>query len=454
MAACKARAHHLDRRGSLVGILIALGTLAGFILSDGSLGRDQGVLERNRAGSARLVSITPLPAMDGEMCQWMPASASTTLVAALRQERSSASASTASSAETDARTASDADRAPLRVIRDTYPTYSAVAVDTNSNEVYLQDENLFGYKVFNRLDNTPPNANFTEPKRMVGGINTKLEFNCNLYVDPKNGDVYSVPNDTVDMLVVFPRDAEGNVAPKRMLETPHRTWGIAVDEEAQELYLTVEHPPEVVVYRKMASGDEKPLRILRGPSTELEDAHGITLDTKNQLMYISNHGATSSVRVRGMGRYEPPSITVHPLQASGDTPPVRIIEGPKTQLNWPAEVALDPERQELYVANDGGNSILVFRATDNGDVAPIRVIAGPKTGIRNPIGLFLDTKNQELWVANMGNHSATVYSRTANGDVAPLRTIRSAPAGKLALAIGNPGAAGYDTKREEILVPN
>ncbi len=454
MAAHKERALNWDRRGGLVGILIALGTLAGFVLSAGSLGRDQGVLERNRNGSARLVSVTPLQAMDGEMCQWMPASASATLVAALQQERMPASASTATSAETDARTASDADRAPVRVIRDTYPTYSAVAVDTNSNEVYLQDENLFGYKVFNRLDNTPPNASFTEPKRIVGGINTKMEFNCNLYVDPKNGDVYSVPNDTVDMLVVFPRDAEGNVAPKRMLETPHRTWGIAVDEEAQELYLTVEHPPEVVVYRKMASGDEKPLRILRGPATELEDAHGIALDTKNQLMYVSNHGATSSVRVRGMGRYEPPSITVHPLQASGDTPPVRIIEGPKTQLNWPAEVALDPERQELYVANDGGNSILVFRATDNGDVAPIRVIAGPKTGIRNPIGLFLDTKNQELWVANMGNHSATVYSRTANGDVAPLRTIRSAPAGKLALAIGNPGAAAYDTKREEILVPN
>jgi hypothetical protein len=32
--------------------------------------------------------------------------------------------------------------------------------------------------------------------------------------------------------------------------------------------------------------------------------------------------------------------------------------------------------------------------------------------------------------------------------------IRSAPAEKVALAIGNPGAVGYDSKREEILVPN
>jgi hypothetical protein len=38
--------------------------------------------------------------------------------------------------------------------------------------------------------------------------------------------------------------------------------------------------------------------------------------------------------------------------------------------------------------------------------------------------------------------------------VPPLRTIRSAPADKLALAIGNPGAVAYDSKRQEILVPN
>ncbi len=68
--------------------------------------------------------------------------------------------------------------------------------------------------------------------------------------------------------------------------------------------------------------------------------------------------------------------------------------------------------------------------------------------------MFVDLKNGELWVSNMGNHSATVYPLSANGDVAPLRTIRSAPLGKLALAIGNPGAVGYDSKREEILVPN
>ena len=115
---------------------------------------------------------------------------------------------------------------------------------------------------------------------------------------------------------------------------------------------------------------------------------------------------------------------------------------------------MDPERGELYVANDADDSALVFRTTDHGDAAPARVIRGPKTGVKNPTGIYLDDKHGELWVSNMGNHSTTVFPRAANGDVAPLRTIRSAPLGKKALAIGNPGAVAYDSKREEVLVPN
>ncbi len=444
---------------------------------------------RRPTGYPQLVSSDPMPMADGmmggEMCQWVPASTNTTLVAALQQEQMAANRS--APALDEDRPAVDADREPIRMIRDTYPTYSAVAVDVNTNEVYLQDENLFGFKVFNRLDNTPPNATMTEPKRMVGGLRTKLEFNCGLYLDQNTGDVYSVNNDTVNTLVIFGREARGNVPPKRELATPHGTFGIAVDEQNQELFLTIQHDNAVVVYNKMAADDEAPLRLLQGDRTELEDPHGIAVDSKNNWMFVSNHGSVHQVRpdvgpdqgdiavtglptqrrerkenwpldrdraLRGSGQSDPPSISIYSIKAEGDTPPLRVIEGPETQLNWPAAMFVDSERGELYVANDADDSVLVFRMTDSGDVAPTRVIKGPKTGIKNPTGIFVDLKNDEMWVSNMGNHSATVFPRAANGDVAPLRTIRSAPLGKQALAIGNPGAAGYDSKREEILVPN
>jgi DNA-binding beta-propeller fold protein YncE len=156
----------------------------------------------------------------------------------------------------------------------------------------------------------------------------------------------------------------------------------------------------------------------------------------------------------GLGQFDMPSITIHQRGASGNTRPLRVIKGPKTQLNWPSHVAVHEDRGEIFVANDADDSVLVFRESDSGDVAPIRVIKGSRTGIKFPTGLFLDAKNNEIWVSNMGNYTATVYPATAGGDAAPLRTIRGGPIDRVGLMIGNPGAVGYDKKRQEILVPN
>src|SRR5207249_1941449 len=149
----------------------------------------------------------------------------------------------------------------------------------------------------------------------------------------KTGDLYSVANDTVDTLVIFPRDAQGNVKPMREINTPHGTFGIAVDEDNHELFLTVQHEHALVVYRKEAAGDDKPLRRLEGPQTHLQDPHGIALDIKDGLMFVSNHGSVNERQKVGTGRFNPPSITVYPIKAEGNTAPLRVIEGTKTQLN-------------------------------------------------------------------------------------------------------------------------
>src|SRR3989441_14038 len=345
-------------------------------------------------------------------------------------------------------------RPPVRNILDTDPIYSAVTVDTRLDEVYLQDPNTWSIRVFGRLDNTPPDAPRTEPKRVIGGPKTDVQFNSCVYVDPKNGEIYSVENDIGDSIVVFKNNANGDAEPIRKLNVTHRAYAMAVDEETDEFYLSVQYPPQVAVYRKQASGNEKPLRLIQGESTRLSDAHGIAIDARNKLLFVNNWGNISDYRVAGTGRFEPPSITVYALTANGDTPPLRIIQGPRTQLDWPGAMSLDPGTGDLYVANDMGQSIIVFHGKDEGDVAPARVIKGAKTGLSYPTGVFVDAKNREVWASNLGNSSATVYPLTANGDVAPLRIIRSAPPGKASLRFGKTQAVAYDSKREEILVPN
>lgn len=416
-------------------------------------------------GGARLIAYDALPADSEDGCEWKPVDA--------------ALAADMTAFPGEAQAGNMPPKQPIRTIRDPYASYSSVAVDTVNDEVVLTDENLFNVLVYKRLENSQAGAT-SEPKRTIGGLKTKIEFQSGLHLDPKNGDIYAVNNDTVDTLVIFSRQANGDVRPDRQIHTPHGTFAMALDEEHQEILLTVQHDSAVVTFAKSAKNEDAPIRLLQGERTRLADPHGIALDAKDDIIYVVNHGSVHQVRpdapavqrtwgssqgkanwplgfgyaIPGSGKNLPPSITVYARGASGDVAPLRVIQGPKTEMNWPTGIAFDARANEIYVANDMGDSILVFPAAANGDVAPIRVMNGPKTLLKNPTGVYVDQKNNELWVANFGNHTAAAYRVGAEGDVAPLRVIRSAPPDKPTLSIGNPHPVAYDGKREQILVPN
>ena len=322
-------------------------------------------------GSAELVSIQQLPEMS-ELCPpWDPGGANLNRIAGSEDNNLFAALQeTSVYAAQDGGETTTVDRPPVRNILDRDPIYSSIAVDTQFNEVALVDSNTWSIRVFNRLDNAGSGATRSEPKRWISGPKTDVGFSSGVYIDPKNGEIYVVENDIGDSIAVFSHDANGDVAPVRKLNVTHRAHSIAVDEEGQVFYLTVQYPPQVAVYPKTASGDEKPLRLLEGETTRLSDSHGIAIDVKNKLMFVNNWGNISQHNAAGSGRFEPASITVYPLDANGDTAPLRVIQGSKTQLNWPGQMSVDPESGDLYVANDMGQSILVFGRTDQGNVSP------------------------------------------------------------------------------------
>jgi DNA-binding beta-propeller fold protein YncE len=465
---------HRVRRTSLRGLLVA-GLSVGLMLISG---HPSYYAAESQFPNGRLVRMEALPKLDREVCL-IPAE---TQRAARRAENAAAIAAQRQrdglpfGSETTI-IAGD----PNRRIRDNYPAFAAIGVDPERGEVTVTDENLFQVLTYDRLENAAPEA-ISKPKRVLSGDTTLIEFQSGLYVDPVNGDLFAPNNDTVDTLVVFAQGGNGDIAPKRALHTPHGTFGIAVDEKRGEMYLTTQHDATVVVFRKNADKNEAPIRLLQGDDTGLADPHGIAIDPVKEVFYVANYGSRASrdakreirtgvpgsgkgrdrenwpygreYAIPGSGSHAEPSITIHALGAKGNDKPVGKIQGPKTQLNWPTGIAFDPERRELFVANDMGPSILVFDAEARGDVAPKRVLKGAKTKLANPTSVALDRKNGELWVANFGGHTATAYKIDAVGDTPPLRTIRAAPESAPSLMIGNPGALTYDSKRQEILVPN
>ena len=284
-----------------IAVLGSLLAMAGWVVWSGSGGFNR---ERQMTARPRLVSIQPLPdplsAMNGAMCEYLPASATPSLVLALQEARA-----VRQSVPSDAAREAASRRLPVRTMRDPYSAYSAVAVDPTNDEVVMTDENLFSILSYNRTDNTPPAARMTEPKRIIRGETTDIEFQCSLYVDPVNGDIYAANNDTLGKLVIFSRQARGDVAPDRSINTPHTTFGIAVDEKTQELMLTIQDDAAVVTYSKTARDDEPPIRAAaRGKDPSRRSArHCARQEQRPALCQQLGYGQCSpSAAGRGQGR--------------------------------------------------------------------------------------------------------------------------------------------------------
>ena len=350
----------------------------------------------------------------------------------------------------------------MRIVTDPYPTFDGLAVDPENNVVVMSDENRGALLLYDRTGGHPTAV--TEPKRHIIGPRTELGFIAGVALDPQRREAWVVNNDGGG-IGIFSYDQHGDAKPVRELEVPHQSWGLSLDLTRDELAVTSQQYQGISIFARTATGIERPLRTIRGENTQMADPHGVYLDGPGNEVFAANHGNWTEMRSYAddvvllpgeykPGRFELPSIRVYRATADGNVPPIRTIQGDRTQLAWPMGIDIHRERRELAVANYGTDSVLIFAKAAGGNVAPVRVIGGPRTGIEGPVAVGFDRRNNELWVANYGDHSAVVFDVDAVGDVAPKRIIRNAPAGTPTTGFTNASAAAYDSKRGEVLVPN
>ncbi|HEV3330056.1 MAG TPA: hypothetical protein VG096_03680 [Bryobacteraceae bacterium] len=355
---------------------------------------------------------------------------------------------------------------PLRQVHDPYPAFNGIGIDPENNLVAMSDVNRKSLLSYARLAQSKPNE-ITAPQHQVIGPLTDIGFVAGILLDSQRREIIALNNDIEDTMVVMPYDAQGNQAPKRILSVPHQAWGLAMSRTRDEIGITVELQEAVVIYKREARGVEAPMRVIRGPHAGLADPHGIFWDERSNEIGVANHGnyrglmkdegagcVPTGTAEPEAGAVLPPSITIYSGDAKGDATPLRTIQGDRTLLDFPMGLADDPLNGEFAVANNGDNSVLVFARRAIGNAVPVRVIIGAKTGIDRPMGVAIDAANGEIWVSNFLDHSALVFDRTANGNRAPKRIIRTAPAGTPSPGFGNPQTVAYDSKRDQILVPN
>ena len=280
-------------------------------------------------GASRLVASEVLPEMATESCTWDVATPERT---ALPPHRAGAVGAPAfqrrgvgpvpTGPGPSMGDSAIAARTPAQTIRDPYAGFAAIRVDPVHNEVVVMDEFKFNIYVYDRLAVTPASAMQTTPKRFIGGGRTLSRYNSDGYVDTKTGDIYIVNNDSEPGMFVFPRTAEGNVEPARELLTPYGAFGLTVDEERGEMFVTIQHDGAIQVYPKGARGEENAIRLIQGNRTRLADPHGIAFDPKTRLLYAANYGTERDEAADTVQQMPNPLNT--------------ILPGKPRRPNWPA----------------------------------------------------------------------------------------------------------------------
>jgi DNA-binding beta-propeller fold protein YncE len=159
-----------------------------------------------------------------------------------------------------------------------------------------------------------------------------------------------------------------------------------------------------------------PVRVIEGQGTHLSRTmHGIAYDAVHDEMIVPVHLAGAVLVFRG--------------DAKGEEGPIRMIQGPHTQILRPETVTVDVPHGEIIVGEDGGKDILVFRRDAQGDAAPLRIIRGPKTGLDEVRGVAVDPARNLIVVSSYSRKGTTglfIFNRMDQGDV-PAKAIISGP---------------------------
>jgi DNA-binding beta-propeller fold protein YncE len=180
--------------------------------------------------------------------------------------------------------------------------------------------------------------------------------------------------------------------------------------------------PQIAAFARLADRMDPPVRTIAGQATKLaRTMHDIRYDATRDEIVVPNQFAQA--------------ILTFPGGATGETPPLRVIQGPLTQLQRPDRLDIDTVHGEIFVPNT--DSIVVFSREANGNVAPLRVIKGPKTLLSGSSAIAVDPVRNLIIASSRVRPAKTrqnaytpatntllIFNRTDSGDVAPRGVIQ------------------------------
>lgn len=206
--------------------------------------------------------------------------------------------------------------------------------------------------------------------------------------------------------------------------------------QAQQPTLTIRRPPAApaapATIRRPLGGDIAPETTVWDPYPTF---NGITLDLDNDRVFMSDlnrHGVLTYARTAASDGAEPTDV-------------LRYVHGPATELGFVSGIAVDPERREIFAAENDAWGVRVFSYDDHGNAAPKRILAAP----HQTWGLSLSRPRSEIALTVEELDAVVVYRKSASELEAPIRTIRGEKT-----QMADPHGIYLDSVHDEIVVTN
>ena len=210
------------------------------------------------------------------------------------------------------------------------------------------------------------------PKRILQGPKTGIVQPDTLYVDLQHDEVIVESGDRA--VLIFPRAAEGDVAPSRRIggakSQVDNIYGLAADAKRN------------LIFNRLDNGDVAPRAKIAGPHTGIIKIRQVFVDEERGQIFatIKNNFEAYNSADRRPSPWDPDKtgfIGVWSIDDNGDVPPRGVIKGPASGLVWPAGVAINPANHEVYAIDSVSNAL--WSSNRQGSQSSLNVIGVPSS---------------------------------------------------------------------------
>jgi len=201
------------------------------------------------------------------------------------------------------------------------------------------------------------------PIRVIQGPSTRLAGSSSLEIDPVHNEIFVPQSGAV---LVFPREANGDVAPIRILRPEaefDKIGPVAVDPIHNLLIVAgtsdmdEERTVQLLIFNRTDEGDKvKPKAIIGGPETGLNSISRLRVYAPRGEIIVVVPGPGSGKEMATDTAF----VGVWSINDKGNAPPRWTIGGPYGMLKKPRGVALDPKNKTVIVSDKYLNAVLTY----------------------------------------------------------------------------------------------